>query len=160
MNNILYQDLLSIDHGILVQQVNCRGAMGRGLALAIRQKWPQVYLKYREAYRQRQWQLGRIQLVRITDQLYVCNLAGQDHWGTDRQQTDYLALRVGFRRLHKWAFEHYLPVYAPWLFGCGLAGGDWSVVQPMIEAACPGITWVRNDRGIWKNAENYRGIPA
>jgi O-acetyl-ADP-ribose deacetylase (regulator of RNase III) len=36
-------DLLGVQRGVIVQQVNCRGAMGRGLALSIRQKWPNVY---------------------------------------------------------------------------------------------------------------------
>lgn len=161
MNEILYMDLLHITHGVIVQQVNCRGAMGRGLAYAIRQKWPQVYLAYRRAYQAGQWRLGNIQIVQVPTtedhRLYVCNLAGQDAWGTDKQQTDTLALRVAFRKLHHWAFEHYLPVYAPWLFGCGLAGGDWEEVRPMIEECCPGLVWVRRDQGEWERRESFRG---
>jgi len=52
-----------------------------------------------------------------------------------------------------------LPVYAPWMFGCGLAGGDWSVVKPLIESLCPKVIWTRRETGrTWENFENYRGF--
>ncbi|MBU4223261.1 MAG: hypothetical protein KKA10_16840, partial [Euryarchaeota archaeon] len=52
-----------------------------------------------------------------------------------------------------------LPVYAPWMFGCGLAGGDWSVVQSMIEALSPEVIWARREIGhTWEKSENYRGF--
>lgn len=33
----------------IAHQVNCRGKMGSGVALAIKQKYPEVYQKYSEA---------------------------------------------------------------------------------------------------------------
>ena len=143
-------DLLGIEVGILVQQVNCMGAMGRGLALAIRKKWPSVYW----AYRAHLPRLGQVQLIRVGRRLWVCNLAGQQNWGVHRVQTDLGAYRVAWPKVAEWALSRDVSVYAPWRFGCGLAGGDWAVVRPLIEQLCP-VIWVYG--GAWMDAENFRG---
>jgi O-acetyl-ADP-ribose deacetylase (regulator of RNase III) len=159
MSKIVNTDLLDFKRGILVQQVNCRGAMGRGLALAIRQKWPVVYSDYRKQFSAGELKLGTVRFVKVAPELYVCNLAGQDRWGTDSPKTDLGAYSLAWPIVSLEAVKLSLPVYAPWMFGCGLAGGDWSVVQPMIEALCPEVIWVRRDTGrTWEWAENYRGF--
>ncbi len=140
-------NLLDISRGIIVQQVNCRGAMGRGLALAIRQKWPQVYSEYRRMYVCGKLRLGSTQFVKVALDLYICNLAGQDRWGTDSPKTDLDAYRFAWPMVCLEANRLDLPVYVPWMFGCGLAGGDWSVVKLLIEALCPGVIWVRRETG-------------
>lgn len=150
---IICQDLLSVPKGIIVHQVNCKGVMGRGLALAIRRKWPVVYDEYMRAYRQGKWSLGKIQLVEVGPELYVCNLAGQDGWGTRKQQTNYDALEEAFFKVRMF----HRPTYAPWNFGCGLAGGDWSIVQPLVEKVFPDIVWVRQICD-WQRQEDYRGV--
>ena len=133
--NWVQQDLLSIERGVIVQQVNCRKVMGKGLALAIRSKWPQVF----DAYRQKQWQLGDVQLVQVSDApLYVCNLAGQDGYGTDKRYTDYDALRIGLRRVQAWTIKANLPLHIPAGIGCKLGGGNWETVQDIIQEECPG----------------------
>ena len=43
-----HSNLLNIRSGVICHQVNCIGAMGAGLALQIRNKWPIVYEKYKE----------------------------------------------------------------------------------------------------------------
>jgi hypothetical protein len=103
--------------------------------------------------------LGEIQIVQVGPELYVCNLAGQDRWGTDSPKTDLDAYSLAWPIVSLEAGKLGLPVYAPWMFGCGLAGGDWSVVQPMIEALCPKVIWARRETGrTWENFENYRGF--
>lgn len=151
---IVHGDLLKYK-GLLVQQVNCRGVMGRGLAKAIREKWPQVYLAYKKAYDQGKWQLGMVQVVDVEAGVWVANLAGQLNWGTQKQQTNYMAYRTAWSKVYWWARKRQIDVYAPWFFGCGLAGGDWKIVQPMIEKLCPSVTWVINQKGQWEQAENF-----
>lgn len=159
MSEPVNRDFLDIKRGILVQQVNCRGAMGRGLALAIRRKWPLVYSEYRRAFARGDLILGTIQLVKVGDELYVCNLAGQDKWGTDSPKTDLNAYKLAWPMVRDEASRLGLPVYAPWMFGCGLAGGTWSVVQPLVEQLCPEVVWVRRATGqTWEKYENYRGF--
>jgi O-acetyl-ADP-ribose deacetylase (regulator of RNase III) len=158
MSKVLNMDLLDIQRGVLVHQVNCRGAMGRGLALAIRQKWPVVYSEYRKTFARGELKLGTIQLVQVEPDLYVCNLAGQDRWGTDSPKTDLGAYSLAWPIVSLEAARLKLPIYAPWMFGCGLAGGDWKIVQPFVEALCPEVNWVHKPEQNWVKSENYRGF--
>lgn len=130
---IVQQDLLCVEQGVIVQQVNCRHVMGRGLAQAIKQKYPAVF----EAYRSKQWKLGDVQLVQVSSSLYVANVAGQDGYGTDKRYTDYDALRTGLRRVNAWATQKGLPIHIPSGIGCSLGGGNWDVVQDIIQTECP-----------------------
>ena len=41
-------DILDVTEGFIVQQVNCFGVMGAGLAKQIRDKWPSVYNRYQD----------------------------------------------------------------------------------------------------------------
>ena len=125
----MVKDILTIKHGIIVHQVNCQKKMGAGLALQIRNKWPKVY----QSYLQHKFGLGQIQLVRITPELYVCNLAGQDRYGRDKRYTDYTAIKIGFIKLNMVACKQKLPVYIPKYMGCNLAGGDWNIVNKIIK---------------------------
>ena len=135
--NILDQDLLSVRYGIIVHQVNCMGAMGAGLALKIRNKWPIVYEKYMNAFESGLWKLGRIQVVRVSENLYVVNLAGQYRYGRDKRYTDYGAVRKCLQKISQIQETTKLPVYLPFKMGCNLGGGDWNTVIDIIEHELP-----------------------
>ena len=62
---VIKKDILSITEGIIGHQVNTQGVMGAGLALKIREKYPQVY----EEYRKNTPSLGNIQVVTINPSL-------------------------------------------------------------------------------------------
>lgn len=132
----------SIDKAVILHQVNCMGAMGHGVAGAIRKKWPIVFDEYKtfvEGFRDRQWKLlGLSQGVTISPNLKVYNLFGQYDYGRD-----------GIRRTEYHAFENALTMFAsdlqynydvegsavliPDLIGCGLAKGDRNVVMSIIK---------------------------
>ena len=127
-------DILTVKKGIICQQVNNRGVMGAGPALAIRQKWPIVYKEYLD----RRLCLGEILLVQVEPGLYVANLCTQEGFGRTGQYTDYNALELCLKTLAIVAKSLSLSVYIPHRIGCGLAGGDWvGVVCPMIERILP-----------------------
>lgn len=83
-------DITIITRGIILHQVNCKGVMGCGVALAIRNKWPKVYEKYREHYQKAK--LGMIQIIPIKDDLFVVNLFAQDRYGREKRHTNYDAV--------------------------------------------------------------------
>jgi O-acetyl-ADP-ribose deacetylase (regulator of RNase III) len=146
---IFNQDILNIPTGVIVHQVNCQHVMGRGLALAIRQKWPEVFKEY-IAYA---WKPGQVQFVKVATNLYVCNLAGQLNYGLSKPHTMPEAHLWAWPKVAKWASKRELPVYAPWKIGCGCAGGDWAVIQPLIENILPSIRWCVSDES-WVKYEN------
>jgi hypothetical protein len=118
--------------------------MGAGLAAQLRKKWPVVYEVYREQHENKQLKLGSISLAAVHADLIVCNMAAQDTYGRDgNRHTDYTAFAVCLSRLGNFitaykpmlpatASTSNIPVYFPYKIGCGLGGGDWTIVLNLI----------------------------
>jgi O-acetyl-ADP-ribose deacetylase (regulator of RNase III) len=130
---------------VIGHQVNCYGIFGGGLALQIKNKWPGVFNTYVEFIHDlmkkdlltRQNLLGYCQLAR-TDSCFVANLFGQYDIGSGLQ-TDYTALHRSLISLKEQMHHQGLnSVALPAKLGCGLAGGDWNIVQAIIQSAFTG----------------------
>jgi len=131
---IIEKDILTVDKGVICQQVNCQGVMGAGLALKIRNKWPAVYTSYRKAFEEGKLSLGYTGFVKVGQDLWVANCAGQFGYGRSSQlYTNYTALRYCFVTLEEFRIEYGLSIHLPYMFGCGLANGNWDIVYEMIE---------------------------
>ena len=139
MVTIIKGNLLDAREDILVHQVNCQGAMGSGVALAIKEKWPLVYKWYKKRCDTAKGMhledklLGDTHWCQI-DGKWIVNLFGQLYYGNDgKQYTDYDALRRGLTDIFKHAEMYHESVAMPHGIGCGAGGGDWyGVVLPMI----------------------------
>lgn len=147
-------DILSIEHGYIMHQVNCRGVMGAGLAKQIKLAYPDVYNAYRRmcsAAKDAESLLGLALVVQATETLHVVNLFGQQNFGTHLQQTNYAAVRAGLYNFsdHRKNANKDWPVYIPMGMGCGLAGGNWAVVSKIIEDTVPDAIIVQFRKGIW-----------
>ena len=136
---IIEKDLLTVESGIICHQCNCLGSMGGGIALAIKNKWPVVYRTYRDTYDRQGLRLGEIQLVKVSDNLIVCNMMCQKYFGREpRLYTDYDAVRTAFKKLHD-TIGRTTQIYIPMNMGCGLAGGDWNEYSRIVDFYCPGV---------------------
>lgn len=58
---------------------NCAGAMGKGIALQFRRKYPNMYLQYKKLCKDGAFKLGDIFEYRLNDE-YVYNLGTQKDW--------------------------------------------------------------------------------
>lgn len=134
---VICGNILDIKSGIIVHQVNCKGVMSDGLAKDLREKYPIIFPRYEEFCKSGLLRPGMVQFVKVDENLYVCNLAGQDSYGRDGRYTDYDALTTAFTKLHYIGLERSLPIYIPYKMGCGLAGGDWEIVSSLITDWCP-----------------------
>lgn len=123
-------DILESDADVICHQVNCKGVMGAGLAKQIREAWPCVYEEYKDFCDIGDAELGTIQICRIGGRAVV-NMFAQDGYGTDRQYTDYNALRICLSNVRD-IFKDYV-IAIPHGIGCGLGGGDWNIVNTIIE---------------------------
>lgn len=76
-------------------------------------------------------------------QKYIANLYGQLNIGTNKQQTDYKALQKAIQDFYKQLSEiipqkngynlsESLRIAFPKNMGCGLAGGNWDIVEKII----------------------------
>lgn len=140
--NYLQQDVTAIDRGIVAHGCNCQGVMGSGVALAVRNKWPQAYELYKKVctlYDNNEDMLGLAHFVTVEHdednepQLVVANLITQHSFGRDgRVYADLDAIATSLERTFRYATETRLPVYMPRI-GCGLGGLKWDDVGPVVE---------------------------
>ncbi|MFW6015903.1 MAG: Appr-1-p processing protein [bacterium] len=132
-------NLLEAKNDIICHQVNCRGSYGAGLAKQIATKYPKSkhdYFSFCDGKRPKDL-LGEV-LITKTDVFYIAHLFGQNYYGDygiymERlgRQTIYPALECALRKL-----KNIYPNKSygfPYLMGCGLAGGKWSVVRGLID---------------------------
>lgn len=120
------------------KQVNCRGAMGAGLALQIRNRWPVVYRRYLGlCYGGDGNKLGTYQEILVEPKLYIVNLFGQDGYGRSERQTNYAALATALFSFFRDCAQKNQDaiIRLPYGLGCGLAGGDWDTVLDIISDA-------------------------
>lgn len=135
MIEVIHANILTAKEDIIVQQVNCRGVMGAGLALAIRKKYPEVYDKYMIACNTVNPEdlLGKVQKVITYDNKIIINMFSQLNYGRGSVQTDYEAMRKCLYKIYLYAKLNKLTVAIPYNIGCGLAGGTWAKVLNIID---------------------------
>jgi O-acetyl-ADP-ribose deacetylase (regulator of RNase III) len=141
-------NLLESNCDIICHQVNCKRAMGNGIAGQIRQKWPKVYEDYcynidymyeNNFVKQSSDLLGMISWTELEGNKYVMNFFSQDeYYPRDRCHTDYEAFTKCCKALKDFITEYNLDksntiIGFPYKIGCGLAGGNWDVVSAIIE---------------------------
>lgn len=130
---------LDLKEGVIAHQVNCKGVMGAGIAKQIKEKFPIVFDEYKTlCYKNnndKDLLLGNAQLIQTNkDNIYVCNLFGQNTYSAKTKQTNYLALNLALYKMLKQIEDLGIKnVAIPHKIGCGLGGGDWGIVKNMIE---------------------------
>lgn len=140
--NYIKQDLLKIKHGLICHQVNNKKVMGAGIAKDIRILYPQVYTDYIQHLNTYPNDLGTNIYTNITDKLVIVSMLAQNGYGRIGRYTDYPAfvnclLDIDKYNKHLNQEQPHLPVYFPYGIGCGLGGGDWSIVSDLISNYLP-----------------------
>jgi len=159
----LNRDILTINEGIILQVVNVKGVMGKGLAKDIYTKYPLVKSVYTS--NKDRLMLGTIMPIPINPNLWIINLICQKDINkskTKKDMLDYNSLiqclvqvsnfnnvRFEFNITHNIQFVSYdrkgqfndsllhkladLPIYIPHNMGCGLAEGNWDRVKSILN---------------------------
>ena len=139
---ILEGDLLAVQGGTILHQVNCRGVVG-GLAGALRKAHPGAFVDYFllcEKYGARN--LGTYRDGHVNRALTVVHIFGQIEPGAN---TILAAVQMALR---EFAISRVAqrPIYAPYGMGCGIGGGNWCDYQRALEDAIPDIVLVKLPR--------------
>ena len=135
-------DLFAADAEALVNPVNCVGVMGRGLALAFRERFPENFAAYAAACRRGAVVPGAMFVVdtgRERPRLIV-NFPTKRHWRDASRMEDLVR---GLDSLAELVRTRELRSIALPALGCGLGGRDWSEVRPRIEEAFAPLEGVR-----------------
>jgi len=126
---------------LIIHVCNNIGAWGAGFVMALSKKWKEPEAAYRA---QKTYTLGEIDLVKVEEDIAVCNLIGQESI-TGRNKTAtlppvrYVAIEHAFKTVahdyklaislsEKFNFSVHMP-----RLGSGLAGGNWKIIETIIE---------------------------
>lgn len=131
------------DCTIIMHQANCFTTMGSGIAKELKMRYPEAYqadvdFPIPSGSEER---LGNHSFAWSRDNTrLIVNLYGQHRYGRDRKHTQedklLLAMDHAFSKLSALSLRRPdLPIKVgmPYLIGCGLGGGDWSIVSEGIE---------------------------
>ncbi len=138
--------VLRYGKGIIAHVANNRGAWGAGFVIAVSNRWSQPELRYRlwakNGYDASAgtFKLGETQFVALEDgKVIVANMVAQDGFGSPgRIPLQYDALELCLDAVARKAKEMKLPVQMPRI-GCGLAGGSWDKVEPIVARSLYGV---------------------
>lgn len=127
---------LGTGNKIIVHICNDIGGWGKGFVLAISKRWKSPELQYRKWYESgNDFELGKVQFVQVEEDTWVANLIGQHKIRKDEQGNPpirYSAIKIGMTAVQQKAKELGATVHMPRI-GCGLAGGKWEKIQPIID---------------------------
>ena len=117
----------------IVHGCNCQCRMGRGIALAIKQQFPEAFVADCQTIAGDRTKLGSFTSVKIDRDGYnftIVNAYTQFHWNGEGLLADYDAIRAVFRQV-KQQFSSQKIGYPK--LGAGLARGDWTIISQIIE---------------------------
>lgn len=125
---------------VIVHGCNCFCRMGSGIALQIKQSFPEAYKADCQTDSGDANKLGTItKAITLNGEgipLVIVNGYTQFGYGTNQRQVDYDALRRVFREVKR-QFPDKKVGYPR--IGAGLAGGDWDIISQIIDGELEGV---------------------
>jgi O-acetyl-ADP-ribose deacetylase (regulator of RNase III) len=130
----------------MVHGCNAQGAMGSGVAKAIRDQYPECYEVYRAAHKAKPLKLGEVVPAKCGRHIVLNGITQEFYGNAGGVFVDYDALREVMRTCDEYisselqkqgiadpANELTKPELGMPLIGAGLAGGDWQMISAIIE---------------------------
>lgn len=132
------------NYEVIAHCCNCFCTMGAGIAPQIKHKFPEAYEADCRTKSGDESKLGTISFTENTTPIVV-NLYGQfDYTGrrSGKMDLDYNALRSALKAMRE---KFTGKTFGMPMIGAGLAGGDWNVIERIIEEEMRGeyVTIVR-----------------
>jgi O-acetyl-ADP-ribose deacetylase (regulator of RNase III) len=129
---------------IIAHICNDVGGWGRGFVLSLTQRYPAAEAAYRNWAQGNPnpnpnipdvvFRLGEVQIVRVTSDILVANMIAQ-HGITTKNEIPpirYEALGVCLNSVATISKKIGASIHMPRI-GCGLAGGKWKYIEPILE---------------------------
>lgn len=107
---------------------NCAGAMGAGIAIEFRKRWPRMYEEYAVRCADKRFQLGDV-FVWSEEGATIYNLGTQAHW---RKKAQIPALARALRTMTTLATNAGIERIGLPRIGAGLGGLDWVRVKRVL----------------------------
>lgn len=133
-------NLMHVKSGHIVHGCNAQGIMGSGVALAVKQEYPEAYESYLAHYRATGLKLGVAYPFKVNGQLKIWNAITQDGFGGSVRNTSYDAIQTCFEQINfdinggRQGIVDSQPdeVHIP-LIGAARGGGNWEIIREIIE---------------------------
>lgn len=120
---------------IRINTVNCVGAMGAGVALQFKNKYPEMNKEYVKACNEGNIKIGRPHIWTNTDffneedNVIIINFPTKLHW---KNPSQYEYVEKGIEWLVQFLKNHENKTITVPALGCGHGGLDWTIVKEMI----------------------------
>lgn len=135
MKKLFYGDITKIKKGVILHQVNCQNKMVSGVAKALYTKYPDVKENYHKVFKDfsKKEIFGKCLIGYENDNITILNSYSQFNYGYDGDlYTNYFELIKNIKFGNDFAKLKGVPLYIPYKIGCGLGGGKWEVLEPII----------------------------
>jgi len=118
------------------------GGWGAGFVLAVSARWSEPETAYRDLHPNNRT-LGLVQFVGVEPDTIVTNMIAQTGYGNGNRNSHrtndsdstppirYDALEVCLKKVADYALTYNTSVHMPRI-GCGLGGGKWALVEPIV----------------------------
>jgi O-acetyl-ADP-ribose deacetylase (regulator of RNase III) len=141
--NVIRGDLLRLAKegrfDVIVHGCNCQCAMGKGIALSIKEQFPEAYAADLRTAKGDRGKLGEISWAEVARppgaRFVVVNAYTQFHYRGEGVLADYEAIRAAFGRVKR-EFSGRRIGYPK--IGAGLAKGDWVAISAIIDEELAG----------------------
>ncbi len=126
-------NILDANAEALINTVNTKGIMGKGIALQFKNKFPENFKLYEKACKKDEVRVGQVFLTKtnLEKPKYIINFPTKNHW---RHPSKIQYIQEGLEDLKKVIQENQIKSIAIPPLGCGAGGLDWTEVKPLIEA--------------------------
>lgn len=114
---------------VIVNTVNTVGVMGKGIALEFKQRYPEMYDKYKTVCEKHQFSIGKLMLFYESDH-WLLLFPTKENW-RNPSKLEYLEKGL-MKFVNTYADKGISSVAFPRL-GCGNGELDWNVVRPLME---------------------------
>jgi O-acetyl-ADP-ribose deacetylase (regulator of RNase III) len=127
---------------IIVHVCNDIGGWGRGFVVALSQRWSKPESDFKKWYKSKEnYSLGEVIFVQVEDDIWVANMIGQRDIKPDKEGNPpvrYEAIAKALSKVAAFAREKNASAHMPRI-GCGLAGGTWDKMEPIIIKELVGV---------------------
>jgi O-acetyl-ADP-ribose deacetylase (regulator of RNase III) len=124
--------------GVLIHQANCHHSMASGIAKAVRERFPEAYAADTATVKGDLGKLGTFSAAAVerpgSALKWIVNLYSQYGYQDGDRRTSYDAMFAGLIKVRDDGRFAGLDFAVPSRIGCGLAGGNWGVVQAILRA--------------------------
>jgi O-acetyl-ADP-ribose deacetylase (regulator of RNase III) len=122
-------DLFKTEMRTLVNTVNCEGVMGKGIAKAFKERYPDMFEDYYSRCKNKSVVPGKPYLFVTKDGVRIINFPTKDKW---KDSSEVKWITSGLTELVRNAKEWGIESLAIPALGCGNGGLNWNEIRPLM----------------------------